>query len=57
MCELAYPFASTIINWAVLGATLAPLQIAGGSVLLVAIARLTVVNNRETRTVATAASY
>jgi drug/metabolite transporter (DMT)-like permease len=56
MCELAYPFASTIVNWAVLGATLAPMQIAGGGVLLVAIARLTVVNNREIHALAAAAS-
>jgi hypothetical protein len=40
----------------VLGATLAPLQIVGGCVLLFAIARLTVVNNREMRHVAAATS-
>jgi drug/metabolite transporter (DMT)-like permease len=49
MCELAYPFAASIVNWMVLGATLSPQQIAGGGILLFAIARLTVVNKREMR--------
>src|SRR5262249_10173499 len=44
VCELAYPFASTIVNWKMLGATLSPVQIAGGGILLFAISRLTVVN-------------
>ena len=48
MCELAYPFAATIVNWTILGATLSPLQIVGGGILLFAISRLTVVNTRET---------
>jgi drug/metabolite transporter (DMT)-like permease len=47
LCELAYPCAATIVNWKVLGATLSPLQIAGGGILLFAISRLTVVNERE----------
>jgi drug/metabolite transporter (DMT)-like permease len=47
LCELAYPFAATIVNWRVLGATLTPVQIAGGGILLFAISRLTVVNERD----------
>ena len=47
LCELAYPFAATIVNWKVLGATLTPVQILGGGILLFAISRLTVVNEQE----------
>lgn len=47
LCELAYPFAATIVNWKVLGATLTPVQILGGGVLLFAISRLTIVNEQE----------
>jgi drug/metabolite transporter (DMT)-like permease len=47
LCELAYPFASTIVNWKVLGATLSPVQIAGGGILLLSISRLTMVNEEE----------
>lgn len=47
LCELAYPLASTFVNWKVLGTTLLPGQIAGGILLLFAISRLTIVNEEE----------
>lgn len=47
LCELAYPFAATIVNWIWLGATLTPVQIAGGGILLFAISRLTIVNQGD----------
>lgn len=45
MCELAYPLSSVLVNWVVLGATLSPMQVAGGVILLGAITRLGAVND------------
>lgn len=50
LCELAFPFAAVIVNWIFLGATLVPMQIIGGLILLFAITRLTLVNETETKT-------
>jgi drug/metabolite transporter (DMT)-like permease len=44
MCELAYPVSSVLVNWLWLGATLSPIQVAGGAILLAAITRLGVIN-------------
>ncbi len=47
MCELAYPLSAVLVNWVVLDATLSLMQVAGGAILLAAITRLSVVNERE----------
>ncbi len=47
LCELAFPFAAVIVNWKFLGATLSLMQIAGGVILLFAITRLTIINEKE----------
>ena len=47
ICELAFPFSAVITNWKFLGATLSPVQIAGGLVLLASVIGLSLVNNRE----------
>jgi drug/metabolite transporter (DMT)-like permease len=44
LCELAFPVAAVVVNWIFLDATLVPMQIFGGLVLLVAITRLVLVN-------------
>jgi drug/metabolite transporter (DMT)-like permease len=44
LCELAFPFAAVIVNWIFLGATLSAMQIVGGLILLLAITKLTLVN-------------
>lgn len=49
LCELAFPLAAVIVNWIFLGATLVPMQIIGGLILLFAITRLTLVNETETK--------
>jgi drug/metabolite transporter (DMT)-like permease len=46
LCELAFPFAAVIVNWKFLGATLSGMQILGGAILLFAITRLTIVNEK-----------
>ncbi|OGE80332.1 MAG: hypothetical protein A2660_02215 [Candidatus Doudnabacteria bacterium RIFCSPHIGHO2_01_FULL_45_18] len=47
LCELAFPFAAVIVNWIFLGATLVPMQIVGGVILLFAITRLSIVNETD----------
>lgn len=47
MCELAFPLASVLLNWLVLGATLSATQVAGGVILLGAITGLGVVNEKQ----------
>ena len=47
MCELAYPLSAVLVNWVVLDATLSLMQVAGGAILLAAIARLGVVNQTQ----------
>jgi drug/metabolite transporter (DMT)-like permease len=47
LCELGYPLAAVVVNWKFLDATLAPMQVAGGCILIVAIVRLSVVNEQE----------
>ncbi len=47
LCELGYPLAAVVVNWKFLGAVLSPMQVAGGCILLVAIVRLSVVNEQE----------
>ncbi|RJQ28826.1 DMT family transporter [Candidatus Parcubacteria bacterium] len=42
--ELAFPFAAVVVNWKFLGATLFPIQILGGLVLLFAVWKLSSVN-------------
>lgn len=44
LCELAFPVAAVVVNWIFLGATLVPMQIVGGLILLLAITKLTLVN-------------
>lgn len=47
LCELGYPLAAVVVNWKFLGASLSPVQVAGGGILLLAIVRLSVVNEQE----------
>jgi drug/metabolite transporter (DMT)-like permease len=47
LCELGYPLAAVVVNWKFLGAALSPIQVAGGCILLLAIVRLSVVNEQE----------
>ncbi len=47
MCELAYPLASVVVNWVALDARLSTTQIAGGVILLGAITRLGIVNEKQ----------
>ena len=47
VCELGYPLAAVVVNWKFLDATLSPIQVVGGSILLLAIVRLSVVNEQE----------
>lgn len=47
LCELAFPLAAVVVNWIFLSATLVPMQIVGGLILLGAITRLTLVNEKE----------
>lgn len=47
LCELAFPVAAVVVNWIFLGATLVPMQIVGGLVLLFAITQLTLVNQQD----------
>ena len=47
ICELAYPMASVIVNWAFLGDSLQAMQLVGAGLLLFAITRLTIVNEAE----------
>jgi drug/metabolite transporter (DMT)-like permease len=47
VCELGYPLAAVVVNWKFLEAALSPMQVAGGCILIVAIARLSVVNEQE----------
>lgn len=44
LAELAFPFAAVIVNWIFLDATLSPIQLAGGVILIFAITRLSLVN-------------
>ena len=44
LCELAFPFAAVVVNWIFLGAALSGMQIVGGLILLLAITKLTFVN-------------
>lgn len=48
LAELAWPFSAVIINWFALGQTLTWVQIAGGLVLLGAITKLTLLNQKIT---------
>jgi len=47
IAELAFPFSAVIVNWKFLGATLHPMQIIGGLILLGALYGLTRVNIKE----------
>ena len=47
LCELGYPLAAVVVNWKFLGAALSPIQVVGGGILLLAIVRLSVVNEQE----------
>jgi drug/metabolite transporter (DMT)-like permease len=47
LCELGYPLAAVVVNWKFLEAVLSPMQVAGGGILLLAIVRLSVVNQQE----------
>ena len=47
LCELAYPLSAVLVNWVMLDATLSLMQVAGGAILLMAITRLGVVNEKE----------
>jgi drug/metabolite transporter (DMT)-like permease len=46
LCELAFPFSAVVVNWIFLGASLSVIQIIGGLVLLLAITRLTLINQQ-----------
>jgi len=45
--ELAFPFAAVVVNWVFLDATLSLVQIAGGIILLLAVAKLSLVNRED----------
>jgi drug/metabolite transporter (DMT)-like permease len=47
ICELAFPVAAVVINWIFLKDTLTAMQIVGGIILLIAITRLSMVNETE----------
>src|SRR3989344_763511 len=47
MSELAFPLSSVVVSWVFLDAPLTWIQIAGGIILLFAITRLSLVNQRE----------
>ncbi len=47
LCELAFPVAAVVVNWIFLGATLVPMQIIGGLILLFAITKLSLFNETE----------
>ncbi|HTL39765.1 MAG TPA: DMT family transporter [Methylomirabilota bacterium] len=47
LCELAFPVFAVVINWIFLHDKLVTMQIVGGLILLLAITRLTVVNENE----------
>jgi drug/metabolite transporter (DMT)-like permease len=49
LCELAFPFAAVIVNWIFLQASLSIMQIIGGLILVLAITRLTLVNQEQSK--------
>ncbi|MFC1662851.1 DMT family transporter [Patescibacteria group bacterium] len=46
IAELTWPLSAVIINWIILEQSLVPMQLIGGAVLLLAIARVTILNQR-----------